>query len=82
MQRASAVEMGVPPEMVYNALNQSQLLELDDRTYFHLDRAQPLHWKQLVAGALPSSCTRFPCSVCSSPKPKACSCISSFTNRG
>lgn len=54
VQRASAVEMGVPPEMVYNALNQSQLLELDDRTFFHLDRAQPLHWKQLVAGALPS----------------------------
>ena len=46
------MEMGVPPEIVYNALNQSQLLERDDRTYFHLDRAQPLHWKQLDAGAL------------------------------
>lgn len=36
--------------MVSNAMNQSELLGIEDLVYFQLDRAEPLHWKQLAAG--------------------------------
>ena len=49
LQKRWAVQAGVPPSTVYNALNQSALLTADELATFQLDVAQ-LHWKLLCAG--------------------------------
>lgn len=36
--------------MVYNALNQLELLSGEDIAYYRLNEAEPLHWKLLAAG--------------------------------
>lgn len=36
--------------MVYNAINQSELLTKADLETFHLEEEGPLHWKLLGAG--------------------------------
>lgn len=52
LQKARAVQAGVPRSMVYNAINQSELLTKTDLETFHLEEEGPLHWKLLGAGEL------------------------------
>ena len=51
LQKAFALQAGIPPEIVYNAINQSELLSTADIKSFHLEEKGPLHWKLLGAGS-------------------------------
>jgi hypothetical protein len=50
LQKLLAESAGLPRQMVYNALNQSELLSEEDIAYYRLNEAEPLHWKLLAAG--------------------------------
>lgn len=52
LQKGKAVQAGVPRNLVYNAINQSELLSKADLEKFHLEEEGPLSWKLLGAGNL------------------------------
>ena len=52
LQKKQAVQAGVPCSVVYNAINQSELLTRAELESFHFDEEGPLHWKRLGAGEI------------------------------
>ena len=55
LQKGKAVQAGVPRNLVYNAINQSELLSKADLENFHLEEEGPVSWKLLGAGNLNSA---------------------------